>query len=242
MHILRKATSWHLFLWPTASKWYCTFCERLSHHIFSYDQQRVSDIAHFVKGSLITSFPMTNSLWVTLHILQRQSHQSFSYDQQFVCDIPHFLKGSLMACFPITNRKWVTLHILWKAISSYLFVQPTESEWQCTLYERQPHYMYSYDEQRVSAIAHFVKGSLITFFLWPTVLQHTDSTLCIADTSDRPVLFSLPIYRFTLRWLLFYLYDTYLSPWVRTLRPSPSPRYYIRDALCPTILVYKLYY
>ena len=31
------------------------------------------------------------------------------------------------------------------------------------------------------------------------VLQHTDSTLCIADTSDRPVLFSLPIYRFTLR-------------------------------------------
>ena len=31
------------------------------------------------------------------------------------------------------------------------------------------------------------------------VLQHTDSTLCIADTSDRPVLFLLPIYRFTLR-------------------------------------------
>ena len=39
------------------------------HHIFSYDWQVVSDIAHFVKGSLITSFPLTNSEWVTLHIL-----------------------------------------------------------------------------------------------------------------------------------------------------------------------------
>ena len=35
------------------------FCERQFHHILSYDQQKVSDIVHFVKGSLITSFPMT---------------------------------------------------------------------------------------------------------------------------------------------------------------------------------------
>ena len=31
------------------------------------------------------------------------------------------------------------------------------------------------------------------------VLQHTDSTLCIADTSDRPVLFYSTYRRFTLR-------------------------------------------
>ncbi len=97
-----KAVSSHLFLWPTVCKWPCTFCEKQSHHIFSYDQQRVSDIAHFVKGSLITSFPMTNSLWVTLHILWRESHHIFSYDQQGVGDIAHFVKGSLITSFPIT--------------------------------------------------------------------------------------------------------------------------------------------
>jgi len=103
LHILWKAVSSHLFLWPTGSEWHCTCCERQSHHIFSYDKQWVSDIAHFVKGSLMTSFPMTNSLWVTLHILwkavssylfllptgsvwhctfcERQPHHIFSYDQ-----------------------------------------------------------------------------------------------------------------------------------------------------------------
>ena len=124
-------------------------CKRQSHHIFSYDQ-RVS--AHFVKSSLITSFPVTNRLWVTLHILwkavsshlslwptvceccctfcERQSHHICSYDQQQVSDIVHSVKGSLI----MTNRKWVTLHILWKAVSSHLFLWPTASEWYCTLY------------------------------------------------------------------------------------------------------------
>ena len=69
LHILWKTVSSHLFLWPTACEWHCTVCERQSHHIFSYDQQEVSDTAHFVKGSPITYFPMTNSEWVTLHIL-----------------------------------------------------------------------------------------------------------------------------------------------------------------------------
>jgi len=39
-----------------------TYGEKQSHHTFSYDQQGVGDIAQFVKGSLITSFFMTNSL------------------------------------------------------------------------------------------------------------------------------------------------------------------------------------
>ncbi len=69
--------------------WQCVseiegFCERQSYHIFSYHQQGVSDIVNFVKGSLITSFPITNSEWVILHILVEGSlmiHHTFSYDQ-----------------------------------------------------------------------------------------------------------------------------------------------------------------
>ena len=149
---LWKAVSSHPFLWPTGSEWHCTFCERQSDHLFSYDQQGVSDIAHFVKGSLITSFPLTNRLWV---------------------DIAHFVKGSLITSFPMTNRLWVTLHILWKAVWSDLFLWPTVCEWHCTFCERQSHHIFSYDQQVVSDIAHFVKGSLITSFpmtnsLWVT--------------------------------------------------------------------------
>ena len=120
---LWNTVSSHLFLWPTACEWHCTFCQIQFHHIFSYYQQHVSDIAHFVKDT----------------------------------------------SFPITNRKWVTLHILWKAVSSHIFLQPKASEWYCTFHDRQSHHISSYDQQVVSDIAHFVKGSLITsFFLSPT--------------------------------------------------------------------------
>ena len=152
------------FLWPTVCECHCTFCERWSDHVFSYDQQLVSDIAHFVKGSLITFFPMTNRKWVTLHILvwshllqwptacewhctfcERQSDHAFtfSYDQQQVSDIAHVVRGSLITSVPMTKG----------------------SEWQC-------------------GIAHFVKGSLITYFpitkrkwvalhiLWKAVSSH----------------------------------------------------------------------
>ena len=172
----------------TVCEWQsCTFCERQSHQIFSYDQQRVNDIAHFVKGSLIRSFAMTNSLWVTLHILwkavssdlspwptacewhctfcERQSHQIFFYDQQQVSDNAHFVKGSLIRSFPMTNRELVTLHILWKQVPSDLFLWPTASEWHCTFCETLSHYIFSYGQQNVSGIAHFVKGSLIRSFL-----------------------------------------------------------------------------
>jgi hypothetical protein len=59
----------NVFLCPTGSEWHWTFWERQSHHMFSHDQQLVCDIGHFVKGCLITCFPMTNSEWVALHIL-----------------------------------------------------------------------------------------------------------------------------------------------------------------------------
>ena len=142
----RWPKSHHMLSWPTGSEWHCTsherqshhmfsydqqqvsdiahFCERQSHHISSYDQQGVSDIANFVKGSLIKSFPMTNltACWWHCIFFERQSDHILSHDQQLVSDIAHFVKGSLIIYFPTTNRKWVTLHILWKGVSSHLFL------------------------------------------------------------------------------------------------------------------------
>jgi hypothetical protein len=98
LHILWMAFSSHLFLLPTASKWHL---EKLSHYIFSYDQQVVSDIAHFVEGSLMRS---TASEW---YCSERQSHDIFSYDQKQVSDNAHlwkavtwhhFLPDLLIAC------------------------------------------------------------------------------------------------------------------------------------------------
>ena len=176
------------FLWPTACEWHCTFCENQFHDIFSYDQQLVSDIAHFVKSSLMTSFPMTNRKWVTLHILWKavswhlflwptasechctfcewKFHDIFSYDQQKVSIIAHFVKSSpsLITSIPMTNSKWVTLHILWMEISWHLCLWPVE--------------------QFVSDIAHFVNGNFMASFpmtnrmwvtlhiLWKAVSSH----------------------------------------------------------------------
>ena len=122
-HTPWKAVLVHLFSWPTESE-YWTDCERQSHHVFSYDQQSVSD--RFVKVNLITS-----------------------YDQQLVSDIVHFVKGCLIYdleqgvsdmalnsvngslitwyfIFPMTNREWVTLHILWKAVALHFLLWPTD--------------------------------------------------------------------------------------------------------------------
>ena len=81
--ILLRTVSSHLCLLSTGGKGHCLLCEGQSHHICFYDQQEVSgpDIAHVVKGSLITSYPVTNSKWVTLHIVW------------------------VIASFPITNSK-----------------------------------------------------------------------------------------------------------------------------------------
>ena len=162
LHILWNAISWHLCLWPIASELHCTFCEGQSHHILSYDHQVVSDIAHFVKSSLITSFPMTNRQWVTLHILWKAVSSYLSHHQQLVSDIAHFVKDSLITAFPMANSWGVTLHIFWKAVSSHLLLWPSGSEWHCTFCEKQSHHIFYYDQQVVSDIAHVVKGSLIT--------------------------------------------------------------------------------
>ena len=147
----------HLFLWPTVCEQHCAVHERQSHHIFSYDwQQAVGDIAHFVKGSLITSFPMTNRLWVALFILWKALS---SYDQQHVSDTRHFVKGNLITSFPITTSLWVTMHILWKAV----------------------HHIFSFDQQVVSDIT-----NLLTFILsipqfmnvWYIITSHVHISEC----------------------------------------------------------------
>ena len=132
LHILWKALSSHPFLLPSASEWYCTFCEHYSHHIFSYDQQDASDIAHFVKGSLIMSFFMTNSEWVMLHILWK-AVSSHCY------------------LWP-TGCEWKKLHICSMAVLSHLFLWPTGSEWHYMFCVRQSHHILSYDQQKVSDI------------------------------------------------------------------------------------------
>ena len=155
--------------WSIGSK------DDLTNQTFAYVQQYVSNIAHIVKGSLMTSFPMTNRKWVTLHICERHSHHILSYDQQqvsdiadfvkgslitsvsitqFVSGIAHFLKGRLMASCPMANSLWVALQILWKAVLAWhLLIWPTGSEWHCTFCERQSHDICSYDKQQVSDIA-----------------------------------------------------------------------------------------
>ena len=171
LHILWKSVWSHLFWWPIGSEWHCTCWETQFHQIFFYDQQSVSDILDFVKGSLVTSFPRE---WVTLHTLWKTvlSHPSL---QPAPCElhcnilwksVPWVITSSL-----ITNREWETLHILWKGVSS----------------------SFSYDQQRVSDITHLVEGNLITlfpmtnslwvalyiwwkafsphFFLWPTACE-----------------------------------------------------------------------
>ena len=135
-----KAIQPHLVLWPTECKWHYTFSERQeSHHILSYDQQKVSGIAQFCER-LITSCPMTNSLWVTLSTI---------------------LEASLITWCPMTTSWLVTswTFLLLRAILSCLVLWPTESELHCTLVWMP---ISSHLQQAVSEIALFCKANLTT--------------------------------------------------------------------------------
>ena len=65
---------------------------RQSHHLSSHDQQPVSSTPSFPSpGSLLTAHPMSNRMWVTLHLVffSRLSYFS-SNDQQGVSDTVSF--------------------------------------------------------------------------------------------------------------------------------------------------------
>ena len=111
-------------------------------YYLSSDQQQVSDIADFMKGSLITSFPITNSKWVKLQILSKGVLSCL-----FLCQI---------------GSEWHYIYCEGILITSFLW--PTGSERHCILCGgRWPH-IFSYDQQFVSDITHFVKYSLHCIF------------------------------------------------------------------------------
>ena len=162
-----KAVSSHLFLWPTGSEWHCTFCERKSHHIFSYTNREWVTL-HISRKAVSSSHCFlwtTDSEW---HCLFYEKQPHHIYDQQDVSDIAHLVQ-----------------------VSSHLFLWPTGCEWHCTFCERQyTHFLMtnrkwvtfcgmqfnqiiSYDQQRVSDIAQFVKGSFITYQQPVSVIAHS---------------------------------------------------------------------
>ena len=151
----------HLTPWPTACEWHWHLCHAMqSHHISPHDQQDVSDTdiclyhavsSHltpwptacewhwhlFIPCSLITSHPMTNSLWVTLTpIYAMQSHHTSPNDQQRVSDTNIYaMPCSLITSHPMANRLWVTLTFMpCHAVSSHLIPRPTGCEWHWHLF------------------------------------------------------------------------------------------------------------
>ena len=89
-----KSYATYSFSWPKGCEQHWRLCGRQPHHIFSYDQQGVSNIEYSEKG-LIMSFPMTNRECVTSHIVWK-AHHILSFDQQEVSSIAHFLKHCLI--------------------------------------------------------------------------------------------------------------------------------------------------
>ena len=86
----------------------------------------------------MTSYPMTNSMWVTLlYCSARQSHQSC--DQQRVSGTALLIcqAVSLIMSHPITNRKWVTdlLYFITRQSNQSFLTHPmTNREWVPLLY------------------------------------------------------------------------------------------------------------
>ena len=65
---------------------------------------------------------MANSLWVALHILWKAVSTSFPMTNSlWVTFIPHFVKGGLLTSVPFTNSKWVALQIIWPDTYSSMF-------------------------------------------------------------------------------------------------------------------------
>ena len=124
-----------------------------------------------VKCSLITPFPITNSKWVTLHILQKALSSHFIL--WWAASEQHctFCERQLITSFPMTNSKRVTLHILWMAVSSHHLLLLTACEWHHLM--NGTNHIVLYNQQLVSHIAHFVTGSLIFSYDWQLVCNIT---------------------------------------------------------------------
>ena len=148
--ILLKICFIYFFLLLTGCKWCWRFC---GYHIFPYDQQGVSHIAHCERQSHQNLFLWPISLWVTLDILWK----------------------AVSPLFLMTNRKWATLKML--GVWSYLSPWQTGSKWHC---KRQSDYAFSYDQQAVSDIWHVVKGNFqyYIFFMTNSLWVSLHCTFC----------------------------------------------------------------
>ena len=148
--ILLKICFIYFFLLLTGCKWCWRFC---GYHIFPYDQQGVSHIAHCERQSHQNLFLWPISLWVTLDILWK----------------------AVSPLFLMTNRKWATLKML--GVWSYLSPWQTGSKWHC---KRQSDYAFSYDQQGVSDIWHVVKGNFqyYIFFMTNSLWVSLHCTFC----------------------------------------------------------------
>ena len=142
-------------LWPTVGEWHWNVSECQSHHILSHDHQRVSDIAHCMRGNLITTYPVMNrkwGKWASLHIFWVEMPHICPMTKSLWVRLHIFVRGNLISSYFMTNRMWVTLHIFSVAMSSHLCYDqqlvgdlahfskrqchysscPPESEWHCT--------------------------------------------------------------------------------------------------------------
>jgi hypothetical protein len=86
----------HIFLKGRLITWALSYVQQyvsdlaqcLCKVVLSYDQQLVSEIAHFSERQFITSCPMNQDVSDIPHLSKRHSHLShISYDEQRVSDI-----------------------------------------------------------------------------------------------------------------------------------------------------------
>jgi len=103
MDILWKAVSWHLFLWQTGSEWHCTFCERQSsHHIFSYNSEWV--VLHILWKAASSLLWSTVCEWHSAYLVTTSSLIIWLTGSEW----PHFVRGSLMTSFPTYDHQLVS--------------------------------------------------------------------------------------------------------------------------------------
>ena len=120
--VLYHAVSLHFIPWPTESEWHCICfslpCSLIAFHPMT-NRMWVTLHLFFLPCSLIAFHPMTNRMWVTLHLLFFTMH---FIPWPTVCEwhwICFSLPCSLIAFHPMTNREWVTLPLFFFTMQSH---------------------------------------------------------------------------------------------------------------------------
>ena len=110
---LCQGVSSHLILWPTACEWHYSFM-MVSSSLFPWPTGSEWH-SFFIPGSLITSHPMTNRKWETVHWISVRYFMS--HDWQQVSDTTIFVCKAVLSSMPWpTVCEWLSL-VLWQQIS-----------------------------------------------------------------------------------------------------------------------------